>query len=208
MIISGYDIKIDSNFWNIIKKKYAEKNILPLYEKIFKACELTSLVDVKVVLLGQDPYPNKIDACGLSFSVERKNNLPKSLKNMFQELENDLGIKRIDGDLTDWAKQGVLLLNYTLTVEEGLSESHSKLGWDIVSNDIIKKINNEKENVIFILLGNKAQKLEYLIDEKKHIIIKTSHPSPLSVYRGFKGSKIFSKTNKNLKDMKGKEIKW
>ena len=184
---------------NFLSEENKHYNILPKEHLIFKAFELCPFDKVKVVILGQDPYPTKGHANGLSFSVnDDVNPLPKSLKNIFKELADDLNKpQRICGNLNDWAKQGVLLLNTTLTVREGEVESHINKGWEIFTNSVISAL-NKKNNLVYILWGKKAQKMSHFINKNNNYIIYSSHPSPLSSYRGFFGSKPFSKTNQYL----------
>lgn len=185
------------------------KSILPKEEDIFNALKYTHLQDVKVVILGQDPYPNKHHAHGLSFSIPKKEpDIPRTLKNIFKEIESDLGIKNISGNLESWAKQGVLLLNRVLTVEEGLSNSHKSKGWEKLTEAIIKTVNEKCPHVVFILWGNLAQTVEKWIDTTKHLVLKSAHPSPLSASRSFFGSKCFSKTNEFLKAHHLPKIDW
>jgi uracil-DNA glycosylase len=179
-----------------LTKEYLNNNIFPKKENIFKAFNLTSFEEIKVVIIGQDPYHGFNQANGLAFSTQELK-LPPSLKNIYKELKSDLGIIKVDGDLSDWAKQGVFLLNTILTVEKGKPLSHSKLGWEIFTDQVIKLISTKKEKVIFVLWGNNAIKKETLIDSK-HIIIKSVHPSPFSANKGFFGSKPFSKINSHL----------
>ena len=200
-------MKTWNDFFNIEKEKpyyrdlmtfvnneYNEKKINPDKENIFKAFYLTSLKDVKVVILGQDPYPTNDFACGLAFSVKEDSKLPKSLVNIFKELESDLGIKKENGDLSSWAKNGVLLLNTILTCEEGHPLSHKNKGWETLTDNVIKLLNTIDRKIVFILWGAPAIKKSELLNNPNHLIIKTPHPSPLSAYRGFFGSKVFSKT--------------
>ncbi|MBB78150.1 MAG: uracil-DNA glycosylase [Crocinitomicaceae bacterium] len=184
---------------NFLAEENKHYNILPKEHLIFKAFELCPFDKVKVVILGQDPYPTKGHANGLSFSVnDDVNPLPKSLKNIFKELADDLNKpERICGNLNDWAKQGVLLLNTTLTVREGEVESHINKGWEILTNSVISAL-HKKNNIVYILWGKKAQKMSHFINKNNNYIIYSSHPSPLSSYRGFFGSKPFSKTNQYL----------
>ena len=205
MNINGYNLKINNKLKFLINNY--ELNFLPRKENLFRALELTNFNDVKVVILGQDPYPNIDDANGLAFSVNRDYNLPKSLKNIFIELENDLNIKRNNGDLSDWAKQGILLLNTKLSVIQGQPNSHQNLGWEELTKQIIYDL-SLRENVIFVLLGKNAQDFSKNIIKENNVIITAPHPSPLSAYRGFFGSKIFSQINKNLKDLGYKPINW
>ena len=190
-------------------QKKLGKTIFPEESLIFNAFNQTSFEDIHVVILGQDPYHGSNQAHGLSFSVPDGIKIPPSLKNIFKELGSDIG-KEIpkSGNLIHWAKQGVLLLNASLTVEENKPMSHSKIGWNLFTDAVIKKISQEKTNVIFILWGKFAQEKEKLIDPEKHFILKAAHPSPLSAYNGFWGCKHFSKTNELLKSIKKEEIKF
>ena len=191
-----------------VKKEYKTKTIFPPYKNIFDALRFTDYDEVKVVILGQDPYHGLGEAHGLSFSVREGIKMPPSLLNIFKELYNDLGIKRTKTDLTDWTNQGVLLLNSIMTVEKDKALSHKDKGWEIFTDEIIKKLNERKDPVIFILWGNFARSKKILITNKYHKIVESAHPSPLSASRGFFGSKPFSKTNKYLKEMGKEEIKW
>ncbi len=193
---------------DFLQQERLTKSILPSSGKIFNALSLTPLNDVKVVILGQDPYPTLGYANGLAFSVSPGVDLPRSLQNIFKELETDLGIKRSNGDLTDWAKQGVLLLNTSLTVIEGNPGSHSNIGWNHLTTEIIRTINDEKHNVVFVLWGNYAQTKACFIDPDKHHVIMSSHPSPLSARVSFFGSKLFSRTNKFLEENNITPINW
>ena len=196
------------NLWEKVKEKYAQDKCFPPPKQIFRALELTSFEDVKVVIIGQDPYHNDFQANGLCFSVSAKVSSPPSLKNIFKELEDDLGISRTNPELEDWAKQGVLLLNATLTVKAHEPNSHKDLGWEKFTDFIIKEISEKKENVVFVLWGAFAQKKEELINSSKHFIIKSPHPSPFSVYRGFYGSQPFSKINNFLQSKNIEKISW
>ena len=196
------------NLWEKVKEKYAQDKCFPPPKQIFRALELTSFEDVKVVIIGQDPYHNDFQANGLCFSVSAKVSSPPSLKNIFKELEDDLGISRTNPELEDWAKQGVLLLNATLTVKAHEPNSHKDLGWEKFTDFIIKEISDKKENVVFVLWGAFAQKKEELINSSKHFIIKSPHPSPFSVYRGFYGSQPFSKINNFLQSKNIEKISW
>lgn len=194
--------------WNSVKHQYAATKCFPPKNQIFRALELTAFDNVKVVILGQDPYHNDFQANGLCFSVSEQVSAPPSLKNIFTELKEDLGIVRTKKELDDWAEQGVLLLNATLTVKAHTPNSHKDLGWEKFTDFIIKEISARKENVVFVLWGAFAQKKAPLIDEAKHLIIKSAHPSPFSVYRGFYGSKPFSKINEYLQSKNKKVISW
>lgn len=191
-----------------VKEQRLIKTIYPPAEDLFNAFKLTDFKDIKVVILGQDPYHGEKEAMGLSFSVRRGVRTPPSLRNIFKELYTDLGIKREDTDLSDWAKQGVFLLNTVLTVEKDKANSHKDIGWEIFTDYVIKQINDRLNNVVFILWGRQARDKKRLITNSNHYIIESAHPSPLSAYNGFFGSKPFSKTNAYLKKHKKKEIKF
>lgn len=181
-----------------INKKRLTTTIYPPKEQVFRVFDL-ALEDIKVVILGQDPYHNPDQACGLSFSVNDGVTLPKSLINIYKELHDDLGIKPAKtGNLESWFKQGVFLLNAILTVEKNSPASHSKMGWENFTDYIIENISEKNENVVFVLWGNYARGKKKLIDPSKHKVIESAHPSPLSAYRGFFGSKIFSQINDYL----------
>ncbi|MDM1044100.1 uracil-DNA glycosylase [Myroides sp. 1354] len=185
------------------------KTIYPPQEQVFQALESLDFSEVKVVILGQDPYHGEFQANGLSFSVHKGVKFPPSLKNIFKELEDDLGIKNLhNGDLSSWAKQGVLLLNATLTVEASKAGSHQKRGWETFTDAVIERVSTQLEHVVFILWGSYAQKKGKMIDREKHLVLETAHPSPLSVYRGFYGSKPFSKSNAYLIEAGRAPIDW
>lgn len=197
------------NFMGVINNEYEVKTIYPLKENIFAALKLTPYSNVKVVIVGQDPYHGEGEAHGLSFSVQDPTPLPPSLKNIYQELYNDLGITpATSGDLTKWAKEGVLLLNSTLTVIKDNANSHSKIGWQNFTDYVIKVLNNKSEPVVFILWGNFARSKKVFITNPKHLIIESAHPSPFSARSGFFGSKPFSKTNEFLKNHNIEPIDW
>jgi uracil-DNA glycosylase len=190
-------------------EKASGKIIFPSEENIFAAFEYTPFESVRVVILGQDPYHGAGQAHGLSFSVEQGIRLPPSLVNIYKELQNDVGKPPLEnGSLIHWAKQGVLLLNSVLTVEEGKAASHHKKGWEQFTDKVIEVLNHEKKHLVFILWGAPAQKKAAQVDEQKHLLIKSPHPSPLSSYRGFFGSKPFSKTNAYLKAHHQNPINW
>ncbi len=199
------------NLVAFVKEEYRNHTCFPKGNEIFNALDTTPFEDVKVVIMGQDPYPNPGHAHGLCFSVqEHVKPFPPSLINIFKEIEQDLGIPfPANGTLTRWAKQGVLLLNAVLTVRKGQPRSHQGKGWEQFTNEIIKKISDEKENVVFLLWGGDAKKKKKLIDTTKHFVLESGHPSPLSANRGYWfGNKHFSKTNKFLQSKGLKEIKW
>lgn len=187
--------KYFKNMKMFIEKEYKKKEIYPKYENVFNALKYTDYDDVKVVILGQDPYHGPNEAHGLSFSVENDIKRPPSLNNIFKELYNDLYIKKEKNNLTSWAKQGVFLLNAIMTVEKDKPLSHKGIGWETFTDNIIKCLNKRKKPVVFILWGNYARSKKKFITNKIHYIIESSHPSPLSAYNGFFGSKPFSKTN-------------
>lgn len=191
-----------------VKSEYNNKIIYPEYDRLFYAFKMTVYKDIKVVILGQDPYHGEGEANGLCFSVNRGIKMPPSLKNIYKELYSDLGIERTDTDLSDWAKSGVLLLNSVLTVEKDKPASHKFIGWEEFTDTVIKKINEKEEPVVFILWGNFAKSKIKYITNKKHLIISSSHPSPFSVRQGFFGSRPFSRTNEYLVKNGMKEIKW
>ncbi len=193
----------------ILVEEYKNFKVYPPKKDIFTAFSLTSYADVKVVLLGQDPYHQKGQAHGLAFSVNKGVRIPPSLLNMYKELEDDLGFSIPNhGYLTKWAEQGVLLLNTSLTVRDSEANSHSGIGWNIFTDNIIKKINEREKPVIFLLWGNNAKSKEKFIDTRKHYVLKGVHPSPLSASRGFFGCKHFSKVNQILKENNLEEIDW
>lgn len=203
---------IDSAYFNDLMNKvnqeYKNNIVYPKKEDLFKALRLLNYADVKVVIVGQDPYHGEGEAHGLAFSVPEGIKIPPSLRNIFKELNNDLDIVRTKTDLTDWEKSGVLLLNSVLTVKKDTPGSHSKLGWQIFTDEIIKKLNERNKPLVFILWGNYAISKEVLITNNKHLVIKSVHPSPLSASRGFFGSKPFSKTNGFLENNNIKKIEW
>ena len=196
-------------FMNKINQLYDKKVVYPKQNNIFKALKLTPYSNVKVVIVGQDPYHGENEANGLSFSVSPGIKLPPSLKNIYKELYDDLKIDRKDnGDLTDWAEQGVLLLNTVLTVEKDKPASHRNIGWELLTDYIIKTLNEKKEPIVFILWGNFAKNKAKLITNQRHLIITSSHPSPFSARYGFFGSKPFSKANNFLISNDISPIKW
>lgn len=192
-----------------VQKRRQEVRVFPEEKNVFKALELTPFESVKVVILGQDPYHGFGQAHGLSFSVQKGIPLPPSLKNIYKELQEDIGGERpTEGDLSHWAQQGVLLLNTVLTVEEGNANSHKGIGWERLTNRLIESLNELKHPVIFILWGKPAQDKEKLITNPNHVILKAPHPSPLSAYRGFFGSKPFSRVNDILIQQGQTPIRW
>ena len=183
--------------------------VYPHGSNIFAAFDNTPFDNVKVVILGQDPYHGVNQAHGLAFSVNEGVPFPPSLQNIFKELRDDMGCDiPKSGNLTSWAKEGVFLLNTVLSVRASEANSHKNRGWEIFTDSVIRRLSEQKENLVFILWGNPAGTKASLIDEKKHLILKSPHPSPLSSYRGFFGSKPFSKTNEFLKSKAINPIKW
>ena len=196
------------NLGIFVKNEYKHKTIYPEYKNIFNALRYTDYDEVKVVILGQDPYHGEHEAHGLSFSVPVGVKMPPSLLNIFKELNNDLGIQRTKTDLTDWAKQGVLLLNSIMTVVKDSPLSHKSKGWEIFTDRLIELLGVREEPMVFILWGSYARSKKELIKNKKHLILESVHPSPLSASRGFFGSKPFSKTNNFLLKNNMKPIDW
>ncbi|MGE8563208.1 uracil-DNA glycosylase [Acinetobacter bohemicus] len=194
----------------LVQEKKADKIIYPPSSLIFNALNTTPLANVKVVILGQDPYHGPNQAHGLSFSVQKGVAIPPSLRNIFHELNTDLGVvKPIHGDLTRWAEQGVLLLNAVLTVEAGQPTSHQKRGWEDFTDHVIDVLNEQRDHVVFILWGAYAQRKGQRIDQNKHLVLKAAHPSPLAANRGgFFGCKVFSKSNNYLKQNGIEPINW
>ncbi len=191
-----------------LKKNRKKKIILPKTENIFNAFKLCNYHKLKIVIIGQDPYHNINQAHGLAFSVKSKK-LPPTLINIFKELKNDLKIEfSKNGNLENWAKQGVLLINSTLTVEQNKPNSHKHIGWQKFTDNIISYISKNKKEIIFMIWGNHAKNKLKLIDKNKHHTLITSHPSPLSAYRGFFGCKHFSKSNTILNSQRKKTINW
>ena len=192
-----------------VQKRRSEVRVFPEEKNVFNALELTPFESVKVVILGQDPYHGFGQAHGLSFSVQKGIPLPPSLRNIYKELQEDIGGELpTEGDLSHWAKQGVLLLNTVLTVEEGNANSHKGMGWERLTNRLIESLNELNHPVIFILWGKPAQDKEKLITNPNHVILKAPHPSPLSAYRGFFGSKPFSRVNDILIQQGQTPIRW
>lgn len=198
---------------DFVRQEYQTKKIYPRPENIFKAFKLTPLKEVKVVIIGQDPYHGVGQAQGLSFSVPEKIGNPPSLQNIFKELEAELGKKseaesRYHGDLSVWAKQGVLMLNAVLTVEAKKAGSHAGKGWEEMTDEVIRIVSEQKEGVVFLLWGAYARKKKSLIDTRKHLVLESAHPSPLSARSGFFGNRHFIKVNQYLANHKKEPINW
>ncbi len=198
------------NLSHFVKEQYKKKKCYPPGKLIFSAFDNCSLNDLKVVIIGQDPYHGSFQANGLCFSVDTKVVNPPSLNNMFKEISTDLDrILRTDGNLIDWANQGVMLLNSVLTVENGLPGSHANRGWEKFTDNVIRAISDKKENIVFMLWGGYAKKKESLIKKNNHLILKSGHPSPLSANKGYWfGNKHFSKCNDYLIKNNLSPIKW
>ena len=217
MIGNSWDEKLKSvwesegfkEFYGMIEHEYLLHTVFPPRNYIFNALKLTPYENVKVVIMGQDPYHGEGEAHGLSFSVQKGIKIPPSLQNIYKELKDDLGIPiRSEGDLTGWAKEGVLLLNAVLTVEKDKPASHRNYGWEKLTDYIIKVINQKKEPVVFVLWGNFAKEKKALITNPIHYVITSAHPSPLSASHGFFGSKPFSKCNQFLESKGITPINW
>lgn len=191
-----------------VKSEYKNKICYPKYSDVFNAFRFTDYDDVKVVILGQDPYHGEGEAHGLSFSVHDDVRRPPSLNNILKELYNDVGVIRNGNELTDWAKQGVLLLNSVLTVVKDTPLSHKGKGWEIFTDNVIRYLNNREKPIVFILWGSYARSKKELITNKNHFIIESAHPSPLSASRGFFGSRPFSRTNAFLEKNGIPKINW
>ncbi len=209
-LTSSIDLTLlDAVFDFLQERKKAGAVVYPQVDACFSAFQMTPFKEVKVVILGQDPYHGPNQAHGLSFSVLPGVKVPPSLMNIYKELNSDLGIQTVNhGCLIPWAKQGVLLLNSVLTVESGLPNSHKGKGWETFTDAVIESINEHHEHVVFVLWGGYAQKKGKKIDRQKHLVLESAHPSPLSVYRGFSGCKHFSQINAYLEQHHGMEINW
>lgn len=207
-----YDEMHKGYFIHLIQKisfEYQSKTVFPEYKNIFRAFNLVKPSEVKVIIIGQDPYHGINQANGLAFSVCDTCKIPPSLRNIYTELVDDVGCKYPkNGNLTQWAKEGVFLINAVLTVEEGHANSHKDFGWQRFTDTIVEMLSDKEENLVFILWGAQSQKKETLINTQKHLVIKSAHPSPLSAYRGFFGSRPFSKANEYLIEWDKTPIKW
>lgn len=197
------------NLKNKVTKDMQRYRVFPPNNEIYNAFKLTPFSEIKVVIIGQDPYHEIGQAHGLAFSVRNGVKLPPSLKNIYKEIESEFGYKMSEsGDLSKWAKQGVLLLNSSLTVNEGMPASHKGYGWEIFTSKVVKLINDNLSGVVFLLWGRHAQEYEKCIDAQKHYVLKTTHPSPFSVKYGFEGCGHFKKTNDILLSLNKKPIDW
>ena len=217
MIGNDWDLALEKEFekeyflkiMEFIEKEYQTKTVYPPCEDIFNAFKLTSLANVKVVILGQDPYHEKGQAHGLAFSTPDGRPIPRSLKNIFKEINGEYGYPIPEsGCLEKWAKQGVFLLNTVLTVEEGNANSHSDCGWQIFTDKVIDILNSQKQPIVFLLWGKQAEKKKELITNDNHLVLVTSHPSPFSARRGFFGSNHFKLANEFLAKNNSDEINW
>lgn len=193
-----------------LKREYRTKTIYPPKKEVFSSFYFTDMDKVKVVILGQDPYHEPGQACGMCFAVKPGVRLPPSLQNIYKEIQDDLGVPMNynNGYLVKWAKQGVLLINSVMTVEKGRANSHAGHGWETFTNNVIEKINTLDQPVVYLLWGNNARQKKRLITNPKHLILETVHPSPLSVYRGFFGCRHFSKANEFLVKNGAEPIDW
>lgn len=209
-----FNIETKKNYYKDLRqfliKEYRENVVYPKPEDIFNAFRLTPINETKVVIMGQDCYHEPNQAMGLSFSVPNGTKIPPSLINIYKEIASDIGVENlyIDGDLTKWAKQGVLLLNTCLTVREHQANSHSGKGWEILTDEAIKVLNENDNPKVFMLWGSNARSKKIFITNSKHLVLESAHPSPLSAYRGFFGCKHFSKANKFLEENNLEPIKW
>lgn len=209
-----FNIETKKNYYKDLRqfliKEYRENVVYPKPEDIFNAFRLTPINETKVVIMGQDCYHEPNQAMGLSFSVPNGTKVPPSLINIYKEIASDIGVENlyIDGDLTKWAKQGVLLLNTCLTVREHQANSHSGKGWEILTDEAIKVLNENDNPKVFMLWGSNARSKKIFITNSKHLVLESAHPSPLSAYRGFFGCKHFSKANKFLEENNLEPIKW
>jgi uracil-DNA glycosylase len=205
--------ELDQPYWSelqqFVRAERARHTVYPSDDEVFAALHLTPLADVKVLILGQDPYHGPGQAHGLCFSVRPGTPVPPSLRNVFTELHDDLGVDVPDtGDLTPWARQGVLLLNATLTVRAHQAASHQGKGWETFTDQVIRAVDAKPERVVFILWGNSARQKKALIDTSRHVVIESPHPSPLSAHRGFFGSKPFSRANEALEAAGREPVDW
>jgi uracil-DNA glycosylase len=192
-----------------VENERNSQTVFPPIDDVFTAFKATTFENTKVVILGQDPYHGEGQAHGLSFSVVGDTKLPPSLKNIFKELANDLGCESpTDGNLYRWAKQGVFLLNTVLTVRSGEANSHRKKGWEDFTDEVIRQLNQHSKGIVFVLWGKPAEKKLKLIDQSKHPVLISAHPSPLSAHRGFLGSRPFSRANQSLRKLGRDEIEW
>jgi len=192
-----------------LKEEYAHKEIYPPKKEVFSSFYFADMDKIKVVILGQDPYHEPGQACGLCFAVKPGVKLPPSLLNIYKEIEDDMGIRMTDnGYLVKWAKQGVLLLNSVMTVERGLANSHKGKGWEQFTDNVIRKLNSLDQPMVFLLWGRNARDKASLLDNPNHLVLQAAHPSPLSAYNGFFGCRHFSKTNRFLKEHNLEEIDW
>lgn len=217
MIGNEWDLALDEEFekeyfrkmMDFVNGEYESKTIYPPYDDIFNAFKLTPLSDVKVVILGQDPYHEEGQAHGLAFSTPEGRPIPRSLKNIFKEINSEFFYPIPEsGSLVKWAEQGVFLLNTVLTVEEGNANSHSKCGWQTFTDNVIKILDGQDQPIVFLLWGKQAEKKKELISNPNHLVLITSHPSPFSARRGFLGSNHFILANEFLKEKGAGEIDW
>ena len=205
--------EFSQSYWqalqDFVTRERSQYQVFPSHENVFTALELTSFANTRVVILGQDPYHEPGQAHGLAFSVQQGTRIPPSLRNIYKELSNDIACEvPIHGNLTSWAQQGVLLLNTTLTVRSGQAASHQGHGWEKFTDHIIRELNNKTEPIVFILWGASSRKKATLINQQRHVVIESAHPSPLSVRHGFFGSRPFSRANAVLVENGREPINW
>jgi len=205
--------EFSQSYWHTLQdfvtRERSQYQVFPSHENVFTALELTSFANTRVVILGQDPYHEPGQAHGLAFSVQQGTRIPPSLRNIYKELSNDIACEvPIHGNLTSWAQQGVLLLNTTLTVRSGQAASHQGHGWEKFTDHIIRELNNKTEPIVFILWGASSRKKATLINQQRHVVIESAHPSPLSVRHGFFGSRPFSRANAVLVENGREPINW
>lgn len=204
-----FDFPYFKKLASFVRSEYLNKKVFPPPGSIFRAFDLCHFDKTKVVIIGQDPYHGKGQANGLCFGVNSDVSIPPSLQNIFKEIKSDMGYSpKEDGDLSRWAKQGILLLNSTLTVQDGMPGSHQGKGWEEFTDRVIEKISKERVNVVFLLWGNYAKKKGGIIDRNKHFVLESAHPSPFSAHNGFLGNRHFSQTNSYLKKHGLSEIDW
>ncbi|MGN1212441.1 MAG: uracil-DNA glycosylase [Christensenellales bacterium] len=208
LLLDEFEKPYYKNLDAFLTKEYATKTIYPVPEKVFNSINHLKYEDVKVVILGQDPYHEPNQAHGFAFSVENGVELPPSLKNIFKEIQAEYGFLNTNGNLTNWVKQGVLLLNSVLTVEKGRANSHKDKGWENITQKIVELLNSRNTPIVFLLWGASAQKIGKNITNPIHKIFSCAHPSPLSAYNGFFGCGHFKKTNEFLKSLGKTEIDW
>ncbi|MBT5138953.1 MAG: uracil-DNA glycosylase [Acidimicrobiaceae bacterium] len=198
-----------TELWEFVEAERSAHEVYPPHDEVFAAMHLTPYAEVKVLILGQDPYHGPGQAHGLCFSVCAGVRVPPSLANIYKEMETDLGVSiPLSGNLEHWARQGVLLLNTSLTVRSGEAASHQGRGWEVFTDEVIRAVSRKSDRVVFVLWGSSARKKTFLIDQSRHVVIESPHPSPLSAYRGFFGSRPFSRANAALVEAGREPVDW